>query len=411
MRLNHAYTYWLDTAPQFSNPSLPLPAHANVVILGAGILGCSLAYWLARFGLKPLVLERNVTPGMGATGRNGGLHVSGSANDYVAEIERHGREAARALFEATLLNQQVLEEVLVREGIEAHYAIKGFLVLAQESEAAGLRASAEALRADGFPAVWLDRAATVKQFGAALGEAYMGALWKPNDAVIHSARYTLAMAEAARRYGAMFACGTPVAAAEPASIGWRIRTSRGNTLTPQLICTLNAWSGDLFPELRHILTPVRGHVIVTAPVDFALTPWAANDDYEYGRQLETGQLLIGGMRRVRADVEMGHAPAPGENAPALQPEVAEALQAFIPQLLPEAANLPVVHQWTGVMDFSPDRHPLVGRWPGRDGLWLMAGFSGHGMPYTQVLPQAIAAQLAGVSGPPIPAAFDPGRYL
>jgi len=53
----------------------------------------------------------------------------------------------------------------------------------------------------------------------------------------------------------------------------------------------------------------------------------------------------------------------------------------------------------------------VGRWPGREGLWLLVGLSGHGMPFSQVLPCALAAQLAGRSGPAIPAAFDPARFL
>ncbi|MGQ0603733.1 MAG: NAD(P)/FAD-dependent oxidoreductase [Anaerolineales bacterium] len=411
MPLNHAHTHWLHTAPQFSSPPITVPAHTDVAILGAGIMGCSLAYWLARFGLQPLVFERNPMPAMGATGRNGGLHVSGSANDYVAEIEKYGRDGARELFAATLLNQQLLEEVLARDAIDAYYAIKGFLVLAQADEVQNLRASAEALHADGFPAEWLDRSATVNVFGTALGDAYVGALWKPNDAVIHSARYTLGMAEAAMRHGATFACGTLVTRVEPDTRGWRIHTPRGAVFAPHVIITLNAWAADLFPELRPTLTPVRGHIALTAPVDFSVTPWAANHDFEYGRQVETGQLLVGGMRHARADLELGYAPQPGENAPDVQPEVVAALCDFIPRLMPAAKNVPVVHRWTGVMDFSPDRHPLAGRWPGRDGLWMIVGLSGHGMPYTQVLPQAIAAQVAGVNGPQIPMAFTPSRFL
>jgi glycine/D-amino acid oxidase-like deaminating enzyme len=163
--------------------------------------------------------------------------------------------------------------------------------------------------------------------------------------------------------------------------------------------------------LRTALTPVRGHIALTAPVDFSVTPWAANHDFEYGRQLEDGGLLIGGMRRVRADLELGYAPRPGENAPDAQPEVVAALRDFIPRLIPAASDARVVHHWTGVMDFSPDRHPLAGVWPGCAGVWMIVGLSGHGMPYTQVLPRAIAAHIAGVDGPSLPAAFAPSRFL
>lgn len=411
MSLNRLDSHWLRTAPQYSNRPTTLPPRTDVAILGAGIMGCSAAYWLARSGLRPLVLERNPMPVMGATGRNGGLHVAGSANDYAAEIEKYGRATAREMFTLTLNNQRLLEDVLACEAIEADYALQGFLVLAPEHKAAALRLSAEALRADSFPAEWLDRAATVKQFGAPLGEEYVGALWKPNDAVIHSARYTLGVAEAAWRHGATFACGVTVTGLEAESGGWRVRTTRGTVVVSNLIIALNAWAGEVFPELRAVLTPVRGHIIVTEPAPFALTPWAANDDFEYGRQLENGGLLVGGMRRARANLEVGYPPAPGENAPEVQPDVIEALRGFVPRLIPGAAGLSIDQHWTGVMDFSPDRHPLAGAWPGRAGLWMIVGLSGHGMPYTQVLPQAIAAQIARVSGPSIPAAFDPARFL
>ena len=411
MSLNRPDSHWLRTAPQFSNRPTPLPPRTDVAILGAGIMGCSAAYWLARSGLRPLVLERNPMPVMGATGRNGGLHVTGSANDYVAEIEKHGRQAASEIFALTLNNQRLLEEVLACEAIEADYAIKGFLVLAREHEAAALRTSAKALRADSFAAEWLDRAATVKQFGAPLGEEYVGALWKPNDAVIHSARYTLGVAEAAVRHGAAFACGITVTGVEAEPGGWRVRTTGGAVVVSNLLIALNAWAGEVFPELRAVLTPVRGHIIVTEPAPFGLTPWAADDDFEYGRQLENGGLLVGGMRRARADMEVGYAPAPGENAPEVQPDVIAALRAFVPRLIPGAAALRIDQHWTGGMDFSPDRHPLAGAWPGRAGLWMIVGLSGHGMPYSQVLPQAIAAQIARADGPRIPAAFDPARFL
>jgi cation diffusion facilitator CzcD-associated flavoprotein CzcO len=91
-------SHWLQTAPDFAAPVLETPRQVEVAILGAGIMGCALAYWLARSGHRPLVVERNVRPGLGATGRNGGLHVAGPANDYAAIVARLGRAAARELF-------------------------------------------------------------------------------------------------------------------------------------------------------------------------------------------------------------------------------------------------------------------------------------------------------------------------
>lgn len=407
-------SFWLQTAPLFSAAALDLPPQAEIAILGAGIMGSALAYWLARAGQRPLVLERNAHPAGGATGRNGGLLVSGPSQPYHVAIEKLGRIAAREVMRATLLNQQLLEEVLARESIEANYARTGFLALGSTSpEVAGLQASVRELGGDGFAAEWLDRTAMIEKLGTTPGPEYVGALFKPDDGKIHSARYAFGVARAAQQLGARFAFGAPAQRVEPGpgGQGWRIRSDRGNVIAEQLVIALNAWAGDLFPELRELIVPTRGHILLTAPVDFKLTPWVANEGWDYGRQLETGQLLVGGQRICRPDLDRGHAPPPGENVPPIQPEVIAALRSIVPKLFPAATKAPIARCWTGTMAFTPDQQPLVGQWPGREGLWLLAGFSGHGMPFSQVMPGALAARLTGSDGPAIPAAFNPAHFL
>ncbi len=411
---DHNMSYWLRTAPPVSAASIDLPAQTESVILGAGIMGSALAYYLARAGQRPLVLERNPHPAGGATGRNGGLHVGGPAQSYRRTADQFGRAAARAITELTRLNRQLLEELLEREAIDAHYTVTGFLALAAEaSEIAELRASAAMLRADGFAAEWLERAAAEERLGTRLGRQYLGALFKPEAGVIHSARYTFGTAQAAARHGAVFAYGTRVQAvtSAPGGRGWVVATDRGPVKAEVVVVALNAWGGELFPELEALITPIRGHVVLTAPVDFKVRPWSANWGYEYGRQLETGQLLVGGKRESRPDLERGYRPPAGENAPDELPEVVAALAEFVPGHFPATAEVPIVYHWTGLMGFTPDDQPLAGAWPGREGLWLLAGFSGHGMPFSQALPKAVAARLMGQAGPEIPKAFEPGRFL
>ena len=153
-------------------------------------------------------------------------------------------------------------------------------------------------------------------------------------------------------------------------------------------------------------------ILVTEPLaGVEVGPFSANAGYEYGQQLPDGRVLFGGMRLTRADRDVGYAPAAGQNAPPVEPAVVAALEAALPQLVPAAAGARTERHWSGVMDFTADHQPLIGAWPGRPGLWLLVGFSGHGMPYSQVLPYAVAAQLAGAEGPAVPAAFAPGRLL
>jgi gamma-glutamylputrescine oxidase len=407
-------SYWLNTAPPFQPPDPHLPAGCGLAILGAGIMGSALAYYLAAAGQPPLVIERNDHPAGGATGRNGGLVVAGPAASYHAAIDQLGRDAAHEITQLTHHNRRLLEALFTNEHIDAGYAVTGFISLAASAdEAAELQASAEALRADGFAGEWLERATAEEYVGTALNPQVVGGLIKPDDGVIHSARYTFGTAQAAARHGAQFVYGANVLSVTlaPGGRGWAITTTRGSVRAEQVVLTLNAWSGELFPELDTLITPTRGHVLLTAPARFKVPPWSVNWGYEYGRQLENGQLLIGGKRESRPDMDRGYRPPPGDNAPEVLPEMVSAPRDFVPEHFPAARGLPIVQQWAGLMGFTPDGQPLAGAWPGRDGLWLLAGFSAHGLPFSQALPQALAARLSEQAGPAIPKAFEPGRFL
>jgi gamma-glutamylputrescine oxidase len=407
-------SYWLQTAAPFSAPAAELPEKAAVVILGGGIMGCSLAYWLAHAGHQPVLLERNPRPGAGATGRNGGLHVGGANRDYQAEIDAHGPAGAREILQATARNRELLEALLARENIACGYQRTGFLSLASgEAEAAALRRSADLQQADGRPGEWLDRRAAQEYLGTRLAPDFSGALFSPKDGVIHSARYTAGVAQAAMRRGARLIFNAPVEGLQPGpgGSGWRVSTPQGTLLGEQVAVTLNAWAPALLPELASVLTPVRGHIVLSAPAPIKLRPWGANHGYQYGRQLDTGHLLLGGLRNTLPDMDQGYMPAPGANAPSVLPGLISALGAHLGRIFPDVAAVPIAHHWTGVMDFSPDLNPLAGAWPGRRGLWMLLGFSGHGMPYSQVLPAALAAQMTGGEGPSLPRAFSPTRLL
>lgn len=411
---DHEVSHWLQTAPAWVQESAPLPSYVDCAIIGAGVMGSALAYWLARAGREPLVLERNPAPAMGATGRNGGLMVQGSTRAYADDIRRIGREQARAIYDLTRENHALLRQVLAAEEIDAGFSEAPFISLvSDEAEAELVRESVAALREEGIAGEWLARDAIAKHLGTEPGLQFVGAAYRPGQGRVHSARYVQGVAAAAARHGARFAFSTPVQSVDvaPGGGGWLVRTARTTVPASEVVIALNAWSADLFTELDGLITPTRGHVVLTEPVDFQLASFSADGGFAYGRQLESGQLLFGGMRNVRPDMDMGHHPLPGQNVAPPLPQVQRALEAALPRFFPATEGVQVVQQWTGNMGYTPDEMPLVGGWPGRPGLWLLAGFSGHGMCYSQAAPKGLAAQMTGTAGPAIPAAFDPARYL
>src|ERR1700674_3648852 len=129
-------SYWLDTAPLFEPRAQHLPARCDVAILGAGIMGSALAYYLAAAGRPALLIERNPHPAGGPAGRNGGLVIGGPAQSYRATIDKLGRDQARAITQLTQLNRRLLEDLLMNESIEADYAVTGFVALAGDANEA-----------------------------------------------------------------------------------------------------------------------------------------------------------------------------------------------------------------------------------------------------------------------------------
>ncbi|MET9356587.1 FAD-binding oxidoreductase [Streptomyces sp. NPDC006617] len=405
---------WLATGPSWTGTDHPLPVRADVCVLGAGVMGSTLAYWLARAGLRPLVLDRNPAPAMGSSGRNAGRVIQGGNAQHAPAVDRFGRDQAQAVYRATFVNRDLLREVTAREGLEATRSATAKLDLAvDEDEALELKRTAQALLAEGIRAEWLDLPEARTVFGTDLPDTVLGGLHRPGQDMVHSVAYVRGIAAAARRHGARFSLGVTVRAVEPAApgTGRRVVTDAGDVVADHVVVALNAWAPTVLPGLARIITPVRGQLVQTAPVPFRIPQWGLDRGLVYGGQNKDGSLLLGGLRHTVPGRDEGvHLPA-GADTPAFSSELAERLTRELPALMPETTGVPVVRAWSGVMAFTPDRCPLVGAWPGQEGLWVMAGFNGHGLPYSQVLPEQLAERIRGGSGRGIPAAFDPARFL
>ncbi|MFF9143602.1 NAD(P)/FAD-dependent oxidoreductase [Streptomyces sp. NPDC014861] len=405
-------SYWLESGPQWTATHRPPPARTELCVLGAGVMGSTLAYWLARDGRRPVVLDRNPAPAMGSSGRNAGRMIQGGNLQHAPAVEKFGHAEALAIYRATLRNQDLLDEVTEREGLGGTRFTTAKIDLAvSEDEALELERTADALTADGIAAAWLDADGVRRAFGTELSDDVIGGLHKPDQDAVHSVAYVRGIAAAAVRHGAEFCLGVTATTVEPHGGRWLVRTDAGTVEADQVVVALNAWTPRLLPELDPFITPVRGQLVQTAPVPFRIPQWGLDRGLLYGGQAPDGSLLVGGLRNTVPGRDEGIAVEPGANTPLFAPDLADRLADALPALLPEARGAEVVRAWSGVMAFTPDRRPLVGRWPGAEGLWVMAAFNGHGMPYSQIVPQQLAERMAGGDGGHIPLTFDPARFL
>ena len=346
------------TVSIWQTPTATPPETVDTVIVGAGIIGSYLALRLREQGRDVLVLDARHAAG-GASGRNGGLLVSGIAHSYVAARRDYGADTARDLWALTVRNREAMIGWATR--LQTPVRRCGSIVLACNAEQhAELAESAELLRADGFEAQW--------HADDPLGRGFGGAIVTPSDGAVQAALLTQALLG---HSGARLREGAEVYALESQADGVLVRVRGGDVLA------------------REVVVPARGQVLATAPAPRILeTTGYCNDGFEYFHQLPDGRFVLGGFRNLAFDEERTWA---DHTTPLIQ----DALDAFIARHFRELRDVAVERRWSGTMAFTPDGLPLVGKLPHDPRIACIVACNGHGLGFGLVVADQLLAVLNG----------------
>ncbi len=378
-------SWWLARAAAEVSPADPLPPAAEVVVVGGGVMGVSVAYWLARAGTGVVVLEAGRLA-CGATGRNAGLMLAAGP---------------------PLEDPALVGEVLREEGIGAGFATPGHLALITRAELWD-KVLEETRRRTGtaVPVKALERAECAALLRRRIADHFRGGRWFPQGGVVNPVGLVYGLAAAARRRGARFVCEARVGEirAVAGSREREVHTTRGVVRAGQVVFACGAALADFVPALRSAVEPVRGQVLATEPLP-PLFPVAMAVDWGalYWRQTAEGVIVLGGCRALDAAGETGREER-------LSPRIQEALTSFLPQAFPDFPPFRVSHRWAGVMDCPVDGRPLVGALPGLACQWVIAGFGGHGLPAGIGAGKALAEAVVTGRTPPALERFDPARF-
>jgi len=333
---------------------------ADVVIVGGGIMGCALAYQLARRDVDVLLLERE-TLGSQSTGRcAGGVRQQFSMEANV-RLQR--------------LSVQLFENFEQETGHPADFRQIGYLfVLTLPQQVEDFRHNMEMWHRVGLTeARWVDSSEAARMVPVLNVEDVLGCTFCPSDGIASPADVTSGYAEASRRHGARLKEGVEVVGIDVA--GGRVqgvRTSAGDVASRVVFNCAGAWSSSIgrMAGLEIPVLPYRRHVAVTGT--FPAVPRSNPMTVDFQTSLyfhpEGDGVLIGMSDRIE-----GPGYATDVNWTFLEKMFEQASRRA-----PALAGAGIKTAWAGLYETTPDHQAILGPVPEIEGFWCAAGFSGHG---------------------------------
>lgn len=367
--------------------------YTDTLIVGGGVIGCSIAYELAKAGFKPLVLEKN-TLGSQSTQAGAGMLGAQVEMGEPGPLFELG-VASRALFADLRAELQEISEIdieLQTSGI--------FRVAVSESDRRSLMIRQQWQTACGQRATWFEDEDLRTELGDIVSTTY-GALHLPDDHQVRNMQLLTALVAGARRLGANFLQQTAMTGfllENGRVVG--VKTVDGDIRADRVVLATGAWTGLLTEQLDRDLPifPVKGQAFLvdtfTPPTPFTI--------FTHGCYLlpkRNGQVYVGA-----SEEHVGFDRRPNLGALA-------SLSHRAVELMPAMASLSFASPLTGLRPGSQDGLPFLGAMPGIEGLYVASGHFRNGVllaPMTgRVMREVLTGQTPSVDLTP----FSPERVL
>jgi len=365
-------SFWQSTAPIFTGEcQQPLPATADVVIIGGGFSGISAARNLARQGLQVVVLESEKIMSQ-ASARNGGHCNTGVAQNFASLVASKGLEKATEFYRAYDDAVSYVASVIDEEGIDCDFRLCGKLKLASKpTHLASLQTAAKLMSETVDPEVMLLSATEIRD--EVSSDAFYGGLLQKRGGQMHMGKFGIGLAQSAVRAGAkIYQHHAVTALTRLSGYQHRIETAKGSIVAEKVLLATGCSDKGPFPWFQRRIVPVGSFIITTVPLPAAQLAQLLPHDRTY-----VTSMNIGNYFRTTADNRLvfgGRARFSMSN-PTQDARSGEVLRASLKTLFPQLASIPIDYCWGGLVDMSADRLPHAGE---QNGVFFTMGYSGHG---------------------------------
>src|SRR3954470_14729890 len=383
MRKNDVY--WWSDAPLMAPEPKPVPAAADVVIVGAGYTGLAAAIRLARAGRSVQVFDRQ-RPGEGASTRNGGI-TSGNLRPGHAELARRfGKNGPAAILAEAKAAREDLYRFIAEEKIDCDFALTGrFGGASAPSDYEKLAREAEMLnRTLGIEAHAVPRTDQRSMLGT---DYYFGGAVRMDIGGLHPAKLHRGMLNLAIAAGATVHARTAVLGIRSDGNGFEVKTARGTVRSRDVIVGVNGYADASDRWLRRRLVPVRSRIIATEP----LSPNLMGElmprrmmcgetrklHYYYRPSPDGDRILFGG----RDGTITGDPDWPSES-----------LRRALVDIFPVLEQTKISHSWFGNVAMNRDMVPRIFS---KSGVRYAAGYCGSGVVWARWAGDKAARQILG----------------
>jgi sarcosine oxidase len=353
----------------------------SIVIVGAGTFGASLAWWLARDGVRVTLVDQ-FEPGDRRATSGGETRLircgHGADAHYTASARR-----ARTLW----------RELEAESGVELLIEC-GLVWFARQAD--GWEAASEAtMRAQGIPVERLGADEGARLFPSFQGDDLEFLLHEPEAGVLRAQKAVQTLAVQANGHGAKLVQG------QAAPEGDRVVVNGDALEADAVVWSCGGWLPQLFPELVSVKTTHQDLFFIDGGEPWTDAPgWVDYDGAVYG----TGDLDGLGVKGA-PDTE-GPPLAPDDDLPPSNPDNERWIRDYFASRFPALADAPLKSSTTCRYELSPDSHFIAARHPEHASVWLLGGGSGHGFKHGPAMAERMAGALRGEE--PMPERFRLG---
>ncbi|KAH7398576.1 FAD dependent oxidoreductase-like protein [Pyrenochaeta sp. MPI-SDFR-AT-0127] len=433
-------SYWQDPKSPLANviePETDKPTEPyDYAIIGSGISGTMIAHNLLNTHptARVVMLEaREICSG--ATGRNGGHTKAGSYRSYTKNVQELGKDEALKIARLEYANivetHRLAEELKIDcenklcDTVDVFYDQTAFDLGKSAIEALRLDASEEEQehRQMAWYQVYEKVDDELRSFSvipknenpAVKKEEELSGAFKYLAGRVHAYRFSTGVLKRCVEKGLQLCANTPVHDIRQSTHGandkafWDIFTQYNTITAKNVILATNGYTPYLLKELQGIIVPMRGQITAQRPgkATNLSTPLSTSYSFIYqsGYEYMIPRPLSNGGQHIIIGGGLGRLPRGGSSEfgtvddSSLNPNVTEYLRGSLTgyfgtenwgETSEEEASARIVQEWTGIMGATADDRPIVGEVPGKKGIWISAGFNGHGMVLCLKAAQALA---------------------